>query len=179
MDQSHPGSCWRPPETGGGDDGLISRPHGHGGLPDQTQTQSGTDTFSLCYASTICDTHKFSSFFLSPYSNLIFLSNLPLVVFLIFLPLSHLLYHTSSVGGLAPDSISTTPHMCHDIKVQGHGIGCPPHNHFQHSAQSWCQRLTETQPHIGQTNRRVEIAFWVKWCLKCFSVVVSGIMCPG
>ena len=98
---------------------------------------------------------------------------------LIFHPLSHLLYQTSSMGGLAPDSMSTPPHTCHDIKVQGHGIGCPSCHHFQHSLQSWGQRLTETQPHISQTIRRVEIAFWVKWCLKCSSGVVSGIMCPG
>lgn len=91
-------------------------------------------------------------------------------------------FPTSAVGGLAQDSTSTrfhNPLMCHIVKVQGYWIGCSRHNHFPHSLQRKGQRLTETQPHIVQTIRGVEIVWWVKQCLKCLCVVVSGILCPG
>lgn len=52
------------------------------------------------------------------------------------LPSFFFTFLTSGMGGLAPDSMSTrfhNPHVCHDIKVRGHRIICPPHNNFQHS----------------------------------------------
>lgn len=148
MDQSHPNCGWRPSETRGGDDGLLPGPHGHGGLPDQNQTQSGTNHFhsAMCLFSAVTvfiylfiphhpeyilvfrRDYKFSSF---TYLHL----HKPSPPFFAW-PQLLSTFSTSAVGGLAPDSMSArfhNPHMCHDIKVQGHWIGCPPHNHFQHS----------------------------------------------